>query len=295
MLATVTILALLLVLAAATLVLQRKLPADDDELVDAIDALLPQTQCAQCGHPGCRPYAQAVAQGGDIDLCPPGGTALVHQLADLMEVDVGAQTAATADIMVAKIDERSCIGCTLCLAPCPVDAIVGAQGYLHTIIADECTGCELCISPCPVDCITLHPVSPPEQPPKPERQGLGCINCGQCVPVCPKSLAPDQLLQLTQGRAMQAAHDLGLQDCIECSLCDKACPSKINLAELFGQAKIEDQLRVRDRDQRERSKRRFGDHVARLEARHQDAAERRRRRLLDRKLGSTRGDAQGGR
>jgi electron transport complex protein RnfB len=126
-----------------------------------IDALLPQTQCTRCGYPGCRPYAAAIASGeAQINQCPPGGAATIHALADLLGRDFmalnpanGIETAAC----VAWIDEARCIGCARCLPPCPVDAIVGASKYLHTVIADRCTGCELCLAPCPVDCIEMRP------------------------------------------------------------------------------------------------------------------------------------------
>ncbi|MCS4503583.1 electron transport complex subunit RsxB [Arhodomonas aquaeolei] len=140
----------------------RRLRDDDDPLVERIDAVLPQTQCAQCGYPGCRPYAEAVASGeADINQCPPGGEAGVQALAELLgrepkplNPDNGeAKTEAT----VAWIDESVCIGCTKCIQACPVDAIVGAPQHMHTVIRDECTGCELCVEPCPVDCIHMAP------------------------------------------------------------------------------------------------------------------------------------------
>ncbi len=128
---------------------------------DAIHALLPQTQCTRCGYAGCRPYADAIATGdADINRCPPGGTATLERLAQLtgrplrpIDPECGIEGPAT----VAQIDEARCIGCARCLPPCPVDAIVGAQRQLHTVLVELCTGCELCIAPCPVDCITLVP------------------------------------------------------------------------------------------------------------------------------------------
>lgn len=124
-----------------------------------IDALLPQTQCRLCGYPGCRPYAEAIAvKGAAINRCPPGGEELIAELAELLDIsplppDAACGTAAPP--AVACIDETSCIGCALCLEACPVDAIVGAGKWMHTVIAAECTGCALCLPPCPVDCITL--------------------------------------------------------------------------------------------------------------------------------------------
>jgi len=134
-----------------------RLPGDSKELVDQVNDLLPQTQCAQCGYPGCRPYAAAIIGGAaSINLCPPGGDETVQRLATLLGRDVQplADTATQCD-SVALIAESLCIGCTRCRDACPVDAIVGAHQLMHTIIATECTGCELCLPPCPVDCISM--------------------------------------------------------------------------------------------------------------------------------------------
>ena len=140
-------------------VLARKSPQDDDALSARINALLPQTQCAQCGYPGCGPYAEAIAVGQcDINRCPPGGPETIAALAHLLgseAMPIATDVPATAPPQVAYIDEQECIGCTLCLAPCPVDAIVGAQRMMHTVLIAECTGCELCVAPCPVDCISM--------------------------------------------------------------------------------------------------------------------------------------------
>jgi electron transport complex protein RnfB len=133
-----------------------------DPVVDQIEGLLPQTQCGQCGYAGCRPYAEAVAAGeADIDRCVPGGDTTVAALADLLGRD--PQPVASGDggpkpRQVAVIDEAWCVGCTLCLQACPVDAIVGAAKHMHTVLRSECTGCELCVEPCPVDCIHMVPV-----------------------------------------------------------------------------------------------------------------------------------------
>jgi electron transport complex protein RnfB len=137
---------------------------DGDPLADRIDALLPQTQCGQCGFPGCRPYAEAIARGtADINQCPPGGEDGVKALADLLGLDpkpLDAARGVEKPKAVAVIDETRCIGCTLCIQNCPVDAILGAPRLMHTVIASECTGCELCVAPCPVDCILMAPVEP---------------------------------------------------------------------------------------------------------------------------------------
>jgi electron transport complex protein RnfB len=134
---------------------------EGDPVVDKIDALLPQTQCAQCGFPGCRPYAQAILnEGADINRCPPGGEATIRALADLLDREpkpLDPERGEEKPPAVAVIDERVCIGCTLCIQACPVDAILGAAKQMHTVIASECTGCELCIEPCPVDCIEMIP------------------------------------------------------------------------------------------------------------------------------------------
>lgn len=130
--------------------------------IAAIDALLPQTQCGKCGHPGCLPYAEGIAAGEAINKCPPGGTATIHALADLLQVPELSLALPATPPQVAVIREAECIGCTKCIQACPVDAIVGAAKLMHTVINDECTGCELCIAPCPVDCIDLIALAPPE-------------------------------------------------------------------------------------------------------------------------------------
>ena len=130
--------------------------------VDEIDALLPQTQCAKCGYPGCRPYAEAIARGeADINHCPPGGEVGVQRLAVLVGVackPLDPANGAEQPRAAAFIREELCIGCTLCIQACPVDAIVGAPKLMHTVLIDACTGCELCVPPCPVDCIDMLPL-----------------------------------------------------------------------------------------------------------------------------------------
>ena len=133
------------------------------DLVQRIDALLPQTQCTKCGYDGCRPYAQAIAEGhADINQCPPGGDEGVAKLARLLGRETKPLNPANGEYrapQVAVIDEEICIGCMKCIQACPVDAIVGASKLMHTVIASWCTGCELCIPPCPVDCIALVAVT----------------------------------------------------------------------------------------------------------------------------------------
>jgi len=132
---------------------------EGDPLVEQIDAQLPQTQCGQCGFPGCRPYAEAIAaEEAEINQCPPGGEATIHALADLLDrepLPLNPENGAESAKTVAFIDEQTCIGCTLCIQACPVDAILGAAKQMHTIIESECTGCDLCLPPCPVDCIEM--------------------------------------------------------------------------------------------------------------------------------------------
>lgn len=136
-----------------------KFRVQENPLVDKIDAILPQTQCGQCGFPGCKPYATAIAAGeADINQCPPGGEEGINKLAELLGVEpkpLNAEHGEPKPKSVAIIDENVCIGCTLCIQACPVDAILGAAKHMHTVIEKECTGCELCIPPCPVDCITM--------------------------------------------------------------------------------------------------------------------------------------------
>lgn len=140
-----------------------KFKVEGDPIVDQIDALLPQTQCGQCGYPGCRPYAEAIANGDMINKCPPGGEATVQHLADLMGVEAIPLDEAHQEKdnvkKVAYIREDECIGCTKCIQACPVDAILGASKLMHTVITTECTGCDLCVEPCPVDCIDMVPVA----------------------------------------------------------------------------------------------------------------------------------------
>jgi electron transport complex protein RnfB len=130
------------------------------ELAARIDALLPQTQCTRCGYPGCAPYAAAIAHGdAGINQCPPGGSDTIRLLAALLGREFHALNPANgveSPPRAAWIDESRCIGCARCLAPCPVDAIVGAAKFMHSVLAERCTGCELCIAPCPVDCIEMR-------------------------------------------------------------------------------------------------------------------------------------------
>ncbi len=160
-----------------------KQPVNDNTMVDHVNALLPQTQCGQCGHPGCKPYAQTIAAGGPINKCPPGGAATIRALATLLGVAVAPLDPAhgvESARKLAYIREDECIGCTKCIQACPVDAILGSAKHMHTVIVSECTGCDLCVEPCPVDCIDMIAVQTPLQSwhwPTPEERSVNvaCI------------------------------------------------------------------------------------------------------------------------
>lgn len=136
-----------------------KFKTEGNPIADEINNILPQTQCGQCGYPGCRPYAEAIASGEAINKCPPGGEAGVQALADLLDLEPlpldEEHGEAKKVTTVAFIREDECIGCTKCIQACPVDAILGAAKQMHTVIISECTGCDLCVEPCPVDCIDM--------------------------------------------------------------------------------------------------------------------------------------------
>jgi electron transport complex protein RnfB len=162
LIATVVLLGLALVFGALLGFASVRFRVEGNPLVEQIDALLPQTQCGQCGYPGCRPYAEAITSGDKINKCPPGGETTIHALADLLDVEAEPLNAEHGDEQVkrvAVIREDECIGCTKCIQACPVDAILGAAKHMHTVIESECTGCDLCVEPCPVDCIDMVPVA----------------------------------------------------------------------------------------------------------------------------------------
>ena len=142
----------------------RRFQVEEDPIVEQVDELLPQSQCGQCGYPGCRPYAEAVANSSEkINKCAPGGEQVMLKLADLLGVEPqpldGDEDIAHPQRKVAFIDESNCIGCTKYIQACPVDAIVGATRALHTVLPDLCTGCDLCVAPCPTDCIEMIPIT----------------------------------------------------------------------------------------------------------------------------------------
>ena len=146
-------------LSAVLVVAARMLARTSDSATDMIENLLPKIHCAQCGYPGCRPYAEAIAAGSAaINRCPPGGEQTIRALADLLgrePIPLDTSLGQASMLRRAVIDEAACIGCNRCAEACPVDAIVGLPQRMHTVVAAHCTGCELCLPPCPVDCITM--------------------------------------------------------------------------------------------------------------------------------------------
>ena len=158
LLAMAALLGLALVFGALLGYASVRFRVEGNPLVEEVDSILPQTQCGQCGYPGCRPYAEAIVDGDKINKCPPGGEATIQALADLLDVEaepLDAEHGAEQEKRVAVIREDECIGCTKCIQACPVDAILGAAKHMHTVIESECTGCDLCLDPCPVDCIDM--------------------------------------------------------------------------------------------------------------------------------------------
>jgi Na+-translocating ferredoxin:NAD+ oxidoreductase subunit B len=226
-----------LLCSALLLFAARKYPPVTSPVVEQILEQLPQTQCAQCGYPGCRPYAEAIEAGDDINKCPPGGTQTIAVLADLLGRPAPQLDTSGGDgqARIAVIREADCIGCTLCMPACPVDAIIGAPQMLHSVIDDDCTGCELCIAPCPVDCIELKVVPALNPNTQDSTNAEPCIHCGDCMPACPRNLAPQQLF--LHRDSLADLDILNLEDCIECGRCDRVCPSSIALTSTFKHAK----------------------------------------------------------
>ena len=135
------------------------LKVESDPLIEKIEALMPGSQCGQCGFPGCKPAAEALVAGtAPVTLCPPGGTSLVEQLAKLLSIEVDLSQSKDAELMVARVSEDTCTGCTRCFKVCPTDAIVGAPKQIHAVFADACIACEKCVTVCPTECLQMHPV-----------------------------------------------------------------------------------------------------------------------------------------
>ncbi len=244
---------------------------NEHALIDAIEAKLPQTQCGQCEYPGCRAYASAVAGGEQIDLCPPGGEATTHALSELLNrpISRGASFEDPGVSQVAKIREPECVGCALCRPACPVDAILGAQGYLHGVLEELCTGCELCVHACPVDCIDMvetpvEAVGRKMLKSTSTSEPLGCIRCGLCDAACPKDIPVRELWWSIRQDAHDAVPGPGADACIACGRCDSQCPSGISLAQPILE------LAARERSQ-QASKR----HAARAAALFEISSERR--------------------
>ena len=222
-------------------------------LAERIEQLLPQTQCTACGHAGCRPFAEALAAGlAPVDGCTPGGLPLMRRLQAItrqpVEVSGNALTLTALPVPVrAVIRERDCIGCTKCIAPCPVDAIFGAPKQLHSVLTDRCTGCGLCLPPCPVDCIELEPAQIAVTWPVADsaaavaiRTGAdisACTDCGDCAAACPCALAPASLARALASGELVAAESLGLSRCTGCGRCAEVCAERIPLADYFVQGK----------------------------------------------------------
>lgn len=137
----------------------RFLKVESDPLVERVEALMPGSQCGQCGFPGCRPAAEALVAGtAPVTLCPPGGSSLVEQLARLLGIEVDLSQTQDQEPMVARVSEETCTGCTRCFKVCPTDAIVGAPKQIHAVVADACIGCRKCVNVCPTECLQMHPI-----------------------------------------------------------------------------------------------------------------------------------------
>jgi electron transport complex protein RnfB len=261
-----------------------------EPLVEKIESLLPQTQCAQCGFPGCKPYAVAISKNlADINQCPPGGIDTVVALANLLGKEPKPLNSAfgeTKPKSVAVIIEADCIGCVKCIPACPVDAILGASKFMHTVIASECTGCELCIAPCPVDCIVMQLV--PEKPTPVisrfesnfEQTALPCIRCGECATVCPIQLLPQQLYWHSRADNL-ASRDIKtyldtyhLFSCIECGRCDVVCPSHIPLVHYFRVEKEKITLKISQEESASLAKQRFEVQQQREQRQREEQAEK---------------------
>lgn len=227
--------------------------AEGSRIAERIDALLPQTQCGQCGYPGCRPYAEAIAAGDAINKCPPGGAAGIGALASLLGVEplpLNAEHGEESAPCVAFILEDECIGCAKCIQACPVDAIVGAAKQMHTVIAAECTGCDLCVAPCPVDCIEMRPVERPAGSLAPQRRERPAAPAGA------RLIASDRRAEPGSGRGAvknvnpsplahpRFAEPAAASACIRCGFCAEACPAELLPQQLYRFARARDHQRL---------------------------------------------------
>jgi electron transport complex protein RnfB len=260
-----------------------RLRPDTDPVIDRINMILPQTQCGQCGYPGCKPYAEAVAAGEAINKCPPGGEDTIIALAGLLNLEpllLDPSHGLEETRKVAFIREDECIGCAKCIPACPVDAILGANKYMHTVISEECTGCDLCVEPCPVDCIDMIPASQAYPPADLSflADAKSCINCGLCIDECPVQLLPHELYRACRREDLDTAVQLNLSDCIECSKCDRACPENLPLTESYQAAKQQILYLGDEKRRADAAKARFEEHQQRQAKRDAEEEQRRLRR-----------------
>ena len=273
-----------MIFAVASLWLRHAFHEVSTELVDEIDSILPQTQCAQCGYPGCRPYASAIPKGESIDLCIPGGPEVQAQLSNLMQIIPLTQISSPKEGL-AFINEENCIGCALCLPACPVDAIIGAKDYLHTVVADECTGCELCVIACPVDCIVMEESTRIISKNCEGRDNLepeqACVNCLQCDEACPVNISPLLFHKLASKENYDALEKSDLFNCVEGGICDLNCPSSIGLTNQFKFAKDQVIKNKAERENRTKLLARYERHNERLAARKSTENQARSKRMRD--------------
>ena len=217
---------------------------------DALFAVLPHSQCGACGHPGCAPFAHALARGtAPVDGCAPGGSLvrgrLQRRLGMPATFSMEDALAPLPEPVRAHIDPDECIGCAKCLDACPVDAILGASRQLHVVMDDACTGCGLCLPPCPVDCIELLPAAPDGWPRADSEaarritssEHVDCVACGACQPLCPEGLDPAALFRALREVDWESGASATLAECTLCGQCEPVCPSRIPLAAWFRQGK----------------------------------------------------------